>query len=112
MSIDWRAFCKACGFHIEDISMGLSNIDRKKTKSKTLRSTDLGDTNAFSDHMRANPALEAVGRSQIHLAAKERFEVILQCEQTQIPNGTVEFDQQVDITAGRRLVPRRGSKQG
>jgi len=71
----------------------------------------LGDMDALSHHTLADARLEAVGRAQIHLAAQQRLEVILQGKQPEIPDGTVELDQQVHITRRGGLITGDRPKQ-
>jgi hypothetical protein len=62
--------------------------------------------------MLADAGLQAAGRSQIHFAAKQRLEVILQSEQAEVSDGAVEFDEQIHVTGGISFIARNRTEEG
>jgi len=79
--------------------------------AQTRSFQSLGDTDALSHHPLADARLEAAGRAQIHFAAQERLEVILQSKQPEIPDGAVELDQQVYVTGRGGVIAGYRAKQ-
>ena len=55
--------------------------------------------------------LQAVGSPKVNGTAEQFFKVILQSEQAKIPNGAVEFYEQIHVTGGSGFIPRHRTKK-
>lgn len=74
-------------------------------RRQSLRGTNRLGKDALAQ-LRSKPAW----RDQVHLAAQERLEPILDLEEMEVADRPVEFDEQVGVASGGRLVARHGAE--